>query len=228
MSFKKINIKNEIKLTIPSGGELDDTFLDFKLGECMKEIFTETSILTLPRYITTTASKVQELDVSHANVSMHTVPTGMDTIRFTNLYEVTWIDGTVDGDKNKPSLVESRTLIDPNSYYIGFVDNGAGDFGNKIIFYNDRTAKVGALELWSSISTTEEKYVDEMFSHEFYHALLSKLKYYIYEQAGKPWTSLEMSNRELIKYREHLSSLKYKSSKSFGTRNINLKPVSFI
>ena len=228
MSFKKSNIKSELKLTITSGAELDDTYLDFKLGECMKEIFTETSILTLPRYIDSVAGKIQACDISDSTVSMHTIPTGMDTIRFTNLYEVDWIEGTSDSDKIKPSNVLERRLINPASYYIGFIDDGAGTFSNKIVFNNDREAKTKDLELWTAVSTTEEQYVDEMFSHEFYQALLSKLKYYIHEQSGKPWFSLDLSNRELIKYREHLSSLKYKSSKAFGTRDTNVRPVKFI
>ena len=226
MGFNKENIKVEVRLTIPSGGEIDSNYLDFRIDECMKQIFTESEVLVLPRYIAiTNDKKIQECDLSKSSVSMLHAPTGGDTIQFMNLYKVEWEDGV--SDKDRPSNVKTRTLVNPSTYYIGFSDDS--DWTNKIIFNTkQQTSEYETLELWAAMSSTESNHVDEMFSHNFSNALISCVKYYLLGELGKPWFSADGSQIEFAKYKQELGKLKIKSKKGFTNKDVKLKPASFI
>ena len=226
MSFKKENLKTEIKLSVKGGGEIDDAFLNFRVNECMKQIFTDTGILTLPRYITIQNGKIQDVELSSSNVNMVSTSGIGNVIRFMSLYEVTFVDGA--SNKYNPNEVDTRTLIIPSRYYIS--ESAGSSLSTQLIFNNDLAADDNKrLELWAAVSSTNEGDVQEYYSHVFYNALLADVKYYLYTQDDRPWTNPSYAAREKAKYLEELRKLKVIKNKSFqGNREVKIKPISFI
>jgi hypothetical protein len=212
MAFKKQNIKSELMLTLPGGGEINTGLLDFKINESMKKVFTECTLLVLPRYISEVDGKVQQVDnigSSNSSVSMDHIPEGGDTLRYLDLYEVTWDEN---GATAKPQHVATRTLIHPSSYYIGN-ESGSGEWEQAIFFDSDRSASTYGLELWSAMSSTEEVHVQEMFSHDFYQAVFSDVKSYLHQMAGTKYFNLDLSTLEQRNYMNAISQLKFKGNR---------------
>ncbi len=209
MAFKKQNIKSELMLSLPGGGEINTGLLDFKINESMKKVFTECTLLVLPRYISEVAGKIQQLDLDSLAVSMDNIPEGGDTLRYLDLYKVTWNEN---GATAKPQDVESRTLINPASYYIGN-ESGSGEWEERIFFNSDRSESTYGLELWSAMSSTEEVHVQEMISHDFYQAVFSDVKSYLHQMVGTKYFSLELASAEQRNYMNAISQLKFKGNR---------------
>lgn len=231
MAFKKQNIKVETRLSLNSGGELDENFLDFVLDESMKKVFIDSAVLCLPRYCNSLSTigenykKYIEIHKGSPNVYQHVPPTNGDTVRYTNLYEVTWYPGNY---YKTPSKVDTRILISPDEYSIQWLDNlphSAGtEYQPTLVFKNNREYKnEKQYELWAIESSTEEVHVDEMYSTSFSEAVRSEVKRYFLSQYGKPWSDPQASQLEKIKYNDSIRELRIQAEKSFSSRDLTVK-----
>jgi len=226
MAFKKDNVKTEAKLSLRSGGEIDDNFLDFRINECMKKIFVEAQLLSIPRYINVpTPSKKAPIDLTSDQVFMSGSSNISDNIKYSNLYKVQWTTSSVD---KEPANTKSRKLIRSSEYYIGISD--PSNTNQEIIFYSDyEQDEQYDLELWSFASSTEESMVAESYSRDFYDAVLEDVKYYFTTQQGRPWFDANQSIISLRAFAEAMRKLKINANKSFTRRETKAKPVySFI
>tara|TARA_Y100000004_G_scaffold93221_1_gene104410 strand:- start:821 stop:1510 length:690 start_codon:yes stop_codon:yes gene_type:complete len=224
---KKQNIKTEIKLSLRSGGEIDDNYIDFRINECMKKIFVEAQLISLSRYINPTDGlKVQPLEIDGTKVVLNNAPSGSSYVRHTNLYEITWDTDAISTTADYVvENVKSRKLISPSKYYIGL--GKANDSDQSIIFYEDyEFTESFSLELWSFYSSTQESHIKDSFSIDFCDALLADVKYYFLSQQGRPWADPNLAQLELAKYREALRKLKINSNKEFTRRETKAKPLN--
>ena len=121
MSFKKQNVLTELKMSLRSGGEIDDNFANFRIDECMKKLFVEGQLLSLSRYIDPRGGlKVQPISVDGSEVILNNAPTGGDFVKHTNLYEVIWDTSSINSTADYiTENVKTRKLIKPSRYYIG-------------------------------------------------------------------------------------------------------------
>ena len=227
MSFKKQNVLTELKMSLRSGGEIDDNFANFRIDECMKKLFVEGQLLSLSRYIDPRGGlKVQPISVDGSEVILNNAPTGGDFVKHTNLYEVIWDTSSINSTADYiTENVKTRKLIKPSRYYIG--QDVAGSSEEKIIFNEDyKSTGAYTLELWSFFSSTEEGHVQSSFSRDFYDALLSDVKYYFLLQQGRPWFDNNLALLEFRNYNEALRKLKINSNKNFTRRETKAKPAN--
>jgi hypothetical protein len=230
MAFLKNNVKTEIQLGTSFGGDIDSSYLTFKINESMKKIFIDAHLLSLPRYIDPRDGlKVQPIAVDGSEVILNNPPEGSDYVQHTNLYEVTWDTSAISGTSDYIlENVKTRTLVNPNDYYIG--QDVAGSSEEKLIFKEDyKSTGNYSLELFSFYSSTENGHVQPSFARDFYDALLAEVKYCLYSSTGRPYSSPEMARIERQIYMQHLSNLKIKSNKDYqmGT-DIKVKQNKFI
>ena len=230
MAFKKNNVKTELSISIPGGGELNSNYLDYKISECMKDIFVSAELLLLSRYINATSNqKVQPINVDDSNVVLNNAPEGSDYIRHSNLYEVTWDTSAISTSADYIlENVKTRRLVDSSKYYIG--QDTANASSQSIIFRDDYTSTgTYGLELWSYYSSTEEAHVSDSYYIEFHNALMAKIKYELFKMSGAKWFNPELSAVEERNYLVALQALKFKSGKQFSPNETVAKPkVKFL
>jgi len=226
MSFKKQNVLTELKMSLRSGGEIDDNFANFRIDECMKKLFVEGQLLSISRYIDPRDGlKVQPISPDTNEVILNLPPTGGDFVKHTNLYEVTWDTSEINSTSDYiTENVKTRKLVKPSRYYIG---SPRGQSGQSIIFNEDyKSTGLYSLELWSFFSTTDELLVQPSFSQDFYDALLADVKYYFLLQQGRPWFDNNLALLEFRRYNEALRKLKINSNKNFTRRETKAKPAN--
>ena len=169
MAFSKLDIKNEIILSLPAGGQIQTALLDQRIDFCMKKIFAETEILKLTRYINEVKDQ-QFYRIGESQTSETNHPGDIETINVCRLSRVKHKDGTTNYDI---STVDERTVIPKSQYsFVSAVEDSSREM--KLYLHNKSSeTKTAGIELLFSASTASTTYVDPLFIQDFRDALLA-------------------------------------------------------
>jgi|TARA_Y100000289_G_scaffold66252_1_gene82327 hypothetical protein len=220
MAFSKLDIKNEIILSLPAGGQIQTALLDQRIDFCMKKIFAETEILKLTRYINEVKDQ-QFYRIGESQTSETNHPGDIETINVCRLSRVKHKDGTTNYDI---STVDERTVIPKSQYsFVSAVEDSSREM--KLYLHNKSSeTKTAGIELLFSASTASTTYVDPLFIQDFRDALLADIKYYYLMDTGRPWFNPNVGSIELKKFYEALNRLRFKSNTGFTNGTMTVSP----
>ena len=204
-------------LSLPAGGQIQDSLLDRRITLGMKRIFLETEILKLARYI----DEAKDEQFYTITASGNNEPSDVEAINICSLSRVTHKDGTTTYDVDS---VKSRTVV-PKSQY-SFVSAPVGSKRKHKLYLHQKSSetKTSGLELLFSATTASVDCVDQLFQTDFRDTLLANLKYNFFSDGGKPWSNPNLAQVELKKYYEGLNRLRFKSNTGFTNGTMTVSP----
>lgn len=217
MAFSKLDLKSEVLLSLPAGGQIQDALIDHRINSGMRAIFLETEILKLARYINETKDEQFYSITSSGNNE----PSDIESINVCSLSRVTHKDGASDYDFD---TVKNRTVV-PKSHY-SFVSAPVASKRKHKLYLHQKSSetKTAGLELIFSATTASVDYVDQLFINDFRDTLIAYLKYDFFSDGGKPWANPNTAQLERRKYYEGLNRLRFKSNTGFTNGTMTVSP----